>query len=141
MRRGDIRTAVLVALRDGPANGYEVMRRLEEMSGGLWRPSPGSVYPHLQMLEEAGVVESDQTSGSRTYSLTEAGQAEAEQADLPFGGRGDGDDDLRNLRLAVGQLVNAAKQLSSAGAQSQIERGIAALQKARKELYQILAED
>jgi DNA-binding PadR family transcriptional regulator len=141
MRRGDIRTAVLVALRDGPANGYEVMRRLEEMSGGLWRPSPGSVYPHLQMLEEAGVVESDQTSGSRTYRLTEAGLAEAEQADLPFGGRGDGDDDLRNLRLAVGQLVSAAKQLSSAGAQSQIERGIAALQKARKELYQILGED
>ena len=53
MRRGDIRTAVLVALREGPANGYEVMRRLEEMSGGLWRPSPGSVYPHLQMLEES----------------------------------------------------------------------------------------
>ena len=49
MRRGDIRSAVLVALRDGPANGYEVMRRLEEMSGGLWRPSPGSVYPHLQI--------------------------------------------------------------------------------------------
>jgi DNA-binding PadR family transcriptional regulator len=141
MRRGDIRTAVLVALRDGPANGYEVMRRLEEMSGGLWRPSPGSVYPHLQMLEEAGVVESDQSSGSRTYSLTEAGRAEAEQADLPFGGRGDGDDDLRNLRLAVGQLVSAAKQLSSAGAQNQVERGIDVLQKARKELYQILGED
>ena len=88
------------------------MRRLEEMSGGLWQPSPGSVYPHLQMLEEAGVVESDHSSGSRTYSLTEAGQAEAEQADLPFGGRGDGDDDLRNLRLAVGQLVSAAEQLS-----------------------------
>lgn len=140
MRRGDIRTAVLVALREGPANGYEVMRRLEEMSGGLWRPSPGSVYPHLQMLEEAGVVESDQSSGSRTYSLTEDGRAEAEQADLPFGRRGD-DDDLRNLRLAVGQLVGAAKQLSGIGAESQIERGLAVLQKARKDLYQILAED
>ena len=56
MRRGAIRTAMLVALRDEPANGYEVMRRLEEMSGGLWRPSPGSVYPHLQMLEDEGLV-------------------------------------------------------------------------------------
>ncbi len=141
MRRGDIRAAVLVALREGPANGYEVMRRLEEMSGGLWRPSPGSVYPHLQMLEEAGVVESDQSSGSRSYRLTEAGQAEADQAFLPFGRRQDGDDELRSLRLAVHQLVSAAKQLSGAGAQSQIERGIAAIQKARKELYQILGED
>jgi DNA-binding PadR family transcriptional regulator len=50
MRRGDIRRAILSALQDGPAHGYAVMRRLEEMSGGLWRPSPGSVYPHLQML-------------------------------------------------------------------------------------------
>jgi DNA-binding PadR family transcriptional regulator len=141
MRRGDIRTAVLVALREGPANGYEVMRRLEEMSGGLWRPSPGSVYPHLQMLEEAGVVESDQSSGSRTYSLTEAGRSEAEQASTPFGRRQDGDDELRSLREAVHQLVSAAKQLSGAGEQNQIERGIAAIQKARKELYQILGED
>jgi DNA-binding PadR family transcriptional regulator len=141
MRRGDIRTAVLVALRDGPANGYEVMRRLEEMSGGLWRPSPGSVYPHLQMLEESGVVESDQSAGSRTYTLTEAGRAEAEQASLPFERRQDGDDELRTLRLAVHQLVDAAKQLSGAGSQGQIERGIAAIQGARKQLYQILAED
>ena len=141
MRRGDIRTAVLVALREGPANGYEVMRRLEEMSGGLWRPSPGSVYPHLQMLEEAGVVESDQSSGSRSYSLTEAGGPRPSRRHLPFGRRQDGDDELRSLRLAVDQLVSAAKQLSGAGVQSQIERGIAVIQKARKELYQILAED
>ena len=93
------------------------MHRLEEMSGGLWRPSPGSVYPHLQMLEDDGVVESDRGRGSRTYRLTEAGQAEAEQADLPFGGRGDGDDDLRTLRLSVTQLMSAAKQLSGAGEQ------------------------
>ena len=57
MPRGAIRTAILVALRDEPGNGYEVMRRLEEMSGGLWRPSPGSVYPHLQMLEDEGLVQ------------------------------------------------------------------------------------
>jgi DNA-binding PadR family transcriptional regulator len=141
MRRGDIRTAMLVALREGPANGYEVMRRLEEMSGGLWRPSPGSVYPHLQMLEEAGAVESDQSSGSRTYRLTESGRDEAEHVSLSFGRREEGDDELRNLRLAVHQLISAAKQLSGAGSQSQIERGVAAIQSARKELYQILAED
>ena len=84
MRRGDVRTAMLVALRDEPAHGYEVMRRLEEISGGLWRPSPGSVYPHLQMLEDEGLVRSSEVNGSRTYSLTDAGRAEAEEATLPW---------------------------------------------------------
>ena len=140
MRRGDIRKAVLVALRDGPANGYEVMRRLEEMSGGLWRPSPGSVYPHLQMLEDAGVVQSTEVDGSRKFSLTEAGRAEAEQAAMPTQGD-ESEEQIRTLRQAVGQLMSAAKQLSGAGEQSQLERGIAVIQKARKDLYQILAED
>jgi DNA-binding PadR family transcriptional regulator len=140
MRRGDIRKAVLVALRDGPANGYEVMRRLEEMSGGLWRPSPGSVYPHLQMLEDAGVVQSTEVDGSRKFSLTEEGRAVAEKAALPTQGD-ESEEELRNLRQAVGQLMSAAKQLSGAGEQSQLERGIAVIQKARKDLYQILAED
>jgi DNA-binding PadR family transcriptional regulator len=140
MRRGDIRKAVLVALRDEPANGYEVMRRLEEMSGGLWRPSPGSVYPHLQMLEDAGAVQSTEVDGSRKFSLTEAGRAEAEKAALPTQGD-ESEEQLRSLRQAVGQLMSAAKQLSGAGEQSQLERGIAVIQKARKDLYQILAED
>ena len=79
MRRGAIRTAILLSLREEPAHGYEVMRRLEEMSGGLWRPSPGSVYPHLQMLEDEGLVRSTDVDGSRTYTLTEAGRVEAEK--------------------------------------------------------------
>ncbi len=140
MRRGEIRTAMLVALREGPANGYEIMRRLEDMSGGLWRPSPGSVYPHLQMLEDAGIVRSAEVDGSRTYTLTEAGAEEAEKAAMPTQG-GESEDQIRNLRLAAAQLMGAAKQLSGAGDEAQIERGIAVVQKARKELYQILAED
>src|ERR1700677_3861997 len=89
MPRGAIRTAILAALRDGPANGYEVMRRLEEMSGGLWRPSPGSVYPHLQMLEDEGMVGSSEKEGTRTFHLTEAGVAEAaDGGPLPWQGRG-----------------------------------------------------
>jgi DNA-binding PadR family transcriptional regulator len=141
MRRGHIRTAILVSLREEPAHGYEVMRRLEEMSGGLWRPSPGSVYPHLQMLEDEGLVRSAEVEGSRTYALTDAGREEAEKATPPWQGAAQGDDQIRDLRLAVGQLMSAAKQLSGAGEASQVERGIAVVQKARKELYQILAED
>jgi len=141
MPRGAIRTAILAALRDGPANGYEVMRRLEEMSGGLWRPSPGSVYPHLQMLEDEGLVQSSEVDGGRAFTLTESGQAEAEKAKLPWQESGETDDEVRTLRLGMGQLMSAAKQLAGDGEKSQIERGVSVIQKARKELYQILAED
>ena len=142
MRRGDIRRAVLSALRDSPAHGYEVMRRLEEMSGGLWRPSPGSVYPHLQMLEDEGMVRSVERDGTRVFQLTDAGEAEAAgEPSLPWHDGGESGDQIRTLRLAVTQLMSAAKQLSGAGMDAQVERGIAVVQKARKELYQILAED
>jgi DNA-binding PadR family transcriptional regulator len=141
MRRGAIRTAILLALREEPAHGYEVMRRLEEMSGGLWRPSPGSVYPHLQMLEDEGLVRSSEVEGSRTYALTDAGRAEAEKSELPWNAAGESDDNIRTLRQSLGQLAGAAKQLSGAGDAAQIDRGIAIIQKARKDLYQILAED
>jgi DNA-binding PadR family transcriptional regulator len=141
MRRGAIRNAILVALRDEPAHGYEVMRRLEEMSGGLWRPSPGSVYPHLQMLEDEGLVRSSDVEGSRTYTLTDAGRAEAERVSLPWQSAGESEDQIRTLRLGMGQLLSAAKQLASTGQTAQIERGVSVIQKARKELYQILAED
>ena len=77
MARGDIRRAILSALQEGPAHGYAVMRRLEEMSGGLWRPSPGSVYPHLQMLEDEGMVGSSEQDGTRVFHLTDAGVAAA----------------------------------------------------------------
>jgi len=140
MPRGAIRTAILVALRDEPAHGYEVMRRLDEMSGGVWRPSPGSVYPHLQMLEDEGLVRSSDVDGSRTYTLTESGRAEAENATLPWQA-GQIDDEVRTLRESMGQLMSAAKELAGAGQTSQVERGTAVIQKARKELYQILAED
>jgi DNA-binding PadR family transcriptional regulator len=141
MPRGAIRTAILVALRDEPGNGYEVMRRLEELSGGLWRPSPGSVYPHLQMLEDEGLVQSPEVEGSRTFTLTETGRAEAAESTLPWQESGESDDDVRTLRTSVGQLMSAAKQLAGAGEKAQIERGVSVIQKARKELYQILAED
>ena len=147
MRRGDIRRAILLALGDGPANGYEVMGRLAERSGGIWRPSPGSVYPTLQMLEDEGMVRSTATEGSRTFELTEAGNATAEAARAEQPGRApweqdEGSDErLRSLRGAMGQTFMAAKQVAHAGTPEQIDRCIEIVQRARKELYQILAED
>ena len=146
MRRGDIRRAVLWALSAGPGHGYELMRRLEEHSGGVWRPSPGSVYPTLQMLEDEGLVRSEQRDGTRTYELTDAGREEAAaNAERPDGPAWEGENEdgtrLRALRHATGQVLLAVKQTSRAGTPDQIDRSIEVIQRARKDLYQILAED
>ncbi|HEY1828853.1 MAG TPA: PadR family transcriptional regulator [Acidimicrobiales bacterium] len=142
MRRGDIRRVILAALREEPAHGYEVMRRLEDMSGGLWRPSPGSIYPHLALLEHEGLVESYDEDGNRTYKLTDAGKAEAALSEqLPWEEDSLGGDQARDLRQSMGQLMQAAKQLSGVGSTEQIGRGLDIIGKARKEIYRILAED
>lgn len=145
MRRGDVRGEVLSALVDGPAHGYEVIRRLEERSGGRWRPSPGSIYPTLQMLEDAGLVRASEQDGRRTYTLTEDGRSEAEQhaAQTPADWS---DDDPANrdrleLQQAVHQLHLAARQVAGAANPDQVGRATTAVRQARQTLYQILAED
>src|SRR4029077_21230 len=77
MRRGDIRTALLVAVAENPGHGYDVIRSIEEKSGGAWKPSPGSVYPTLQMLEDEGLMRSVERDGKRVYEVTDAGREEA----------------------------------------------------------------
>ena len=140
-RRGDVRAAALLLLNERPMHGYEMIQQIAERSNGIWRPSPGSVYPHLQMLEDEGLLRSTEVDGSRTYTLTDAGRAEAEKNEGPLRTAGETDDKVRTLREALGQLASAAKQLAGAGEAAQMERGIAIIQRARKELYQILAED
>lgn len=81
VRKGDLKFVLLGLLAEEPMHGYELMRRLEEESGGLYSPSPGSVYPTLQMLEDEGYVESRQAEGKRIYRITEAGEAFLERHD------------------------------------------------------------
>lgn len=75
-RRGDARAIILDALRDGPKHGYEIIKTLEERSAGQYAPSPGTVYPTLQYLEDQGFVRASEEAGRRVYQLTEAGEAE-----------------------------------------------------------------
>jgi DNA-binding PadR family transcriptional regulator len=143
MRRGDIRVALLRALEAGPAHGYEIIRRLEEGSGGLWRPSAGSVYPTLQLLEEQGLLSSREDGGKRVYELTDSGRAEAEEGAgsgrFPWESE-EGLTGYRALRSAVSQLVLATKQVQVAGEPELVERAAAIVKEARQKLYQLLAE-
>src|SRR5450432_1778489 len=75
-RRGDIRTAALLLLAEEPRNGYQIMQEVEERSDGAWRPSPGSVYPALQQLEDEDLIRSEEIDGRKLFRLTDAGQAQ-----------------------------------------------------------------
>src|SRR5262249_28291667 len=87
-RRGDIKFILLELIKEQPRHGYELIKVLEERYGGFYRPSPGSVYPTLQLLEDEGHVRSETTDGKRIYSITEAGEkllAEREQENADHG--------------------------------------------------------
>jgi DNA-binding PadR family transcriptional regulator len=76
VRRGEARYVLLDALRTGPKHGYEIIKALEERSSGRYAPSPGTVYPTLQYLEDMGLVRAEQEAERRTYHLTAAGRTE-----------------------------------------------------------------
>src|SRR3954471_20452280 len=83
-RRGDVRAALLVLLAEEPRNGYQLMQEIEQRSDGAWRPSPGSVYPALQQLEDEGLVTTATRDGGRVYELTDAGRTQVdERGDAP----------------------------------------------------------
>lgn len=75
-RQGEVRLALLSLLEDSPAHGYELMKRLEERSGGMYRASAGTVYPVLQQLEDEGLVRTQEQEGKKVYELTEPGREE-----------------------------------------------------------------
>ena len=145
-RRGDIRTSLLTLLADKPMHGYDLIRELEERSGGAWRPSPGSIYPTLQLLEDEGLVTGEERDGKRVYTITDAGRAELEerrergekQEPWEFGPLGEG---LGQLRDAGFQMAAAAMQVARTGTEAQRKQAAEILADARKKLYAILAED
>ena len=146
MRRGDIRTALLGALEEGPAHGYEIIGRLEQKSAGMWRPSPGSVYPTLQMFEDEGLVRSEERDGKRVYEVTDAGRAESAERRERSGGApwewgAEGSTEFHALIRAAKNLFGAAKQVAHDGDAGQLERASSTIRAATKELYQILSED
>lgn len=71
---GEVRLAILSLLGDGPKHGYQLMKDLEERSGGLYKASAGSIYPTLQQLEDEDLIRSAQENGKRVYSLTDTGR-------------------------------------------------------------------
>lgn len=83
-RRGDMTPIILQLLLEKPMHGYEVISTLSEKSNGMWRPSAGTIYPTLQMLEEQGLLSNDESSGKKVYSLTDDGRKQADEVKDTF---------------------------------------------------------
>jgi DNA-binding PadR family transcriptional regulator len=123
-------------------HGYEMIQEIKERSGDLWRPSPGSVYPTLQLLADEGLINDEGSGSRRLYALTEDGRAAAAKIETPPWEEIARDADPRDvsLRDAIGQLMGATVQVGQAATGDQKRRAVEVLNEARRELYAILGE-
>src|SRR5271166_3078628 len=124
-RRGDIRTAALLLLAEEPRNGYQIMQEVEERSGGVWRPSPGSVYPALQQLEDEGLIRSEEVDGRKLFVLTDEGQALVKERDsgrpAPWEQMSDDvSDQAHELGKLIKEVVFAFAQVMRTGSEAQM---------------------
>jgi DNA-binding PadR family transcriptional regulator len=147
VKRGDVRAAALALLAEEPRNGYQIIQEIAARSGGVWQPSPGSVYPALQQLEDEGLIRAeDMESGRKGFVLTDEGHAymaaHADEVAAPWeivaGRERVG---MREMRALMGQLAMAATQVTSAGTDAQVAEAQRILSDTRRNLYRILATE
>ncbi len=154
VRRGDVRSAILDVVRtaqtsDEQVNGYQVIQQIAARSNDAWRPSPGSVYPTIQQLEDEGLVITGDTSGRRSLRLTPEGETYVEEhADelaavwVPFQPRDDADaaSGVGDLKPEIGQVMGAVWQIVTSGSEQQRLAAVDVLVETRRKLYGILAD-
>ena len=148
-RKGDVRGAILDLFaeeEDRAWNGYQLIQEIPARTDGAWRPSAGSVYPALQLLEDEGLITPQGTGRRRVYTLTDKGRgyAEAHADELRSSwdaAAGMTDDDAIEFRNLIRQVMMAVMEVRRAGSAEQVAQARAVLAQARKSLYLILAED
>jgi DNA-binding PadR family transcriptional regulator len=143
-RRGDVRAAILKLLVERPMHGYEMIQEIAERSDNMWKPSPGSVYPTLQLLEDEGLIVTTESDGNKKlFDLTEEGRTAAEKIETaPWTEITEGADPSQvNLRNAVFQLLGAVRQGAFNSTEEQQKRILDIVNNARREIYQILGEE
>ncbi len=143
-RRGDVRAAILAVLAEQPMNGYQIIQEIAARSDGAWKPSPGSIYPTLQQLEDEGLVRAETDGGRRQFTLTDQGRSyvteHADEVSAPWAAMSEAasDDELKPL---IGQVAAAMWQIMAVGTPDQQAQAREAVTSLRRTLYGILAED
>jgi len=144
--RGDVRTAVLMLLLERPMHGYEMIQQIRERSSEAWSPSPGAIYPTLQLLTDEGLITTDDLEGKKVSRLTETGRTIAEELQstkaAPWDeASADAGAGAHSLREAIFHLMSAVKQMAMAGSDAQRQRTTELLDETRKKIYALLASD
>jgi DNA-binding PadR family transcriptional regulator len=141
--RGDIKYILLELLAEEPRHGYELIKELEARYGGFWKPSPGSVYPTLQLLEEGGYLTFEQIEGRKVYTITETGrELLSESGDrTPRMDRGNRSQELMELKEAIAQVGAAVMQVARSNNADKVTRVRETLNRVKREIYSILAEE
>jgi DNA-binding PadR family transcriptional regulator len=145
VRRGDVRAAILDVLAVEPMNGYQIIQQIAERSGGAWKPSPGSVYPTLQQLEDEGLVEGSEAEGRRTVRLTEEGRTYVAEHPEELADTWRSFDEpaatgSADFKPLIGQVMAAVWQIIMSGNQQQQAEAAEILSETRRKLYGLLAE-
>lgn len=145
MGKGDVRSAVLALLAEKPMHGYQIIQEIDDRSGGSWKPSPGSVYPTLQLLADEGLILAEESNGRKTYSLTAEGRAVADASgdrSAPWEASSSRDSGRATALPKAGiDLAQAAAQVGRSGNPEQVKQAVAVLEEARRKLFSILAQD
>lgn len=141
--RRDVRAAILALLAEEPMHGHQIIHEIETRTDGAWKPTPGSVYPTLQLLVDEGLIVAQQTEGKKSYSLTEDGKLDAE-SNGPAPWETSAPRDAANSTLlpkAGAKLAQAAVQVARGGSPEQVHDAVAVIDDARRKLYAILARE
>lgn len=143
LRRKDVRAAILRLLTEEPMHGYQIIHEIETRSDGAWKPTPGSVYPTLQLLIDEGLLRAEETDGKKSYSLTDSGKLEAENGGPAPWETPSGRDEARSKLLprAGAKLAQATVQVARGGTTEQVHEAVAVVDDARRKLYAILAQE
>lgn len=143
-RRGDVRQAILALLAEQPMNGYQIITTLADRTQGLWKPSPGAVYPALAQLTDEGLIAETQAEGQRAFELTDAGRGAAASAERPWEtvnaearAAQDGIDD--RAWIAHRGLGTAVQAVTWSGTPDQIAAAASVIGDAEKAIYRLLA--
>jgi DNA-binding PadR family transcriptional regulator len=144
--RGDVRAAILLLLDEEPMHGYQLIQQMAERSSGVWRPSPGSVYPTLSQLADEGLIQVTTDEGRNVASLTETGKAyldeHRDQLGTPWDEvAGSVKEEAFDVKGEIGAVMGAVHQVLRVGSADQVGQATKVLAETRKAIYRILAED